>query len=111
MIFWPFASTPPAILSQVGLTSCILLFGNKVFSLKIFSVRQQAVPYFLPKVEAEMDERINYSTIQNLKELTDGKYEDLDKGDIDEGSFTKGIFADGGAITDEDEVGYHAFVI
>eukprot|EP01035_Chromulina_nebulosa_P025215 gene25215-32904_t len=67
------------------------------------TVRQQAVPYFLPRVEAEMDERINYSTIQNLKELTDGKYEDLDKGDIDEGSFTKGIFADGGAITDEDE--------
>ena len=54
-----------------------------------------------------MDERLPYSTIQNLKELTDGKYEDLDKGDIDEGNFTKGIFADNGAVNDE-EVGYHS---
>ena len=64
--------------------------------------------YFLPRAEAEMDERINCSTIQNLKELTDGKYEDLDKG---EGSLTKGIFADKRVITDEVEVVYHAFLI
>lgn len=63
-----------------------------------------AVPYFLPRAVAEMDERLPYSTIQNLKDLTDGQYEDLDKGDIDTGSFTKGIFSDGGALTDEDEV-------
>ena len=54
-----------------------------------------------------MDERVHYSTIQNLKDLTDGKYEDQDKGDIEEGNFTKGIFADTGVVND-DEVDYRA---
>lgn len=71
---------------------------NELLAFRIHSgsipwlVRREACGFFLPKAMTEMDERVVYSTALNLKELTDGQYED------DMSGYLGGFF-------DEDEEG------